>query len=671
MLLGFVLGVVIFVSSPKEAEFILFNENLFFFALLPPIVFDAGYSMKRTNFFRNMYSILMFAVVGTVISTFIIGYLIWALAKAGAIDISSESVLDPLIYGALISSIDPIATLAILGNKSLNVPPLLYSLVFGESVLNDAISITLFQTFKTFRSSEFTTGRVFEALGTFLGVSIGSVLMGGACALISAAILRKVNFISHPSNEFIIIFFFAYASYCLAEIAHLSGIIAIFCCGVMQAHYAWYNISNVSRTTTRHAFHSFSHIAEAFLYAYVGITAVLSTTDAFNFKWSWKFIIFSVLLCFVSRAFNIFPLSFILNLRRKDPIPFRQQVLMWFSGLRGAVSFALVLTMDAQGPDGSKYITTTIATIIITTLIMGGMSNWIVIALGIAGPTNKPIQRSEEDGGQPSSEIQLAGSFIALGNDNEGGHEHGDDDNDGDNGGHTSAPKPSRKHVSFGPSEIHHVDSNVPSRLTRSTSISRRDLAPGDENLTEQERAEAIIARRRRRGRTDSVSIEGGEKLGYLHDLWIRFDVHYMQPWFGGKYAPRMEGDREEDNSQMPNPYLAPHVEQVEEDPAEAAVVAQVEDSMAAESKDDANENHNQSYSHNHNSQASTDLEHAGTPKASLLSDPGLPGPSLDLNEDPFATIAPPPMSPRMVNGSTPGRSRRLSSATPHGPGHV
>lgn len=611
MFLGFLLGLLIYLISPSETEFIIFNENLFFFALLPPIVFDAGYSMKRTNFFRNMYSILLYAIIGTIISTFVIGYGVYLFAKAGAIDVPSDSPLDALIFGALISSIDPIATLAILGNKSLNVPPLLYSLVFGESVLNDAIAITLFQTFKDFRGVEFSSTQVFKALGIFVGVSVGSVLLGAAFALISAAILRKVNFTAHPSNEFIIIFFFAYACYCVAEIAHLSGIIALFACGVMQAHYAWYNISNVSRTTTRHAFHSFAHICEAFLYAYLGITAVLCATPVFKdkFEWSWQLIIFGILLCVLGRALNIFPLSALANCGRKTKIPFKQQVLMWFSGLRGAISFALALSMDSTEEGSSKYVTSTMAIIIITTLIMGGMSNFILGALGLGGPANPPPAHPSTRGGEGggAGEVQMADSFMVMPEADHGESNLGHDDDDvhhpngsSSSSSSSSGAKGKRAHglrtsVTFadggeGQGSNVGVGNGTP-KLSRQVSnisnISRRNLTPEDANMTEQERADAIIERRRaRKVRTGSTSGGGGqgEKLGWLHDLWIRFDVHYMQPWFGGKYAPRMDGDEaEEDNSQMPNPYLAPNVEQVEEDPEENKVVEEVAAQMHTE----------------------------------------------------------------------------------------
>jgi sodium/hydrogen exchanger 8 len=49
------------------------------------------------------------------------------------------------MFASLLSAVDPVATLAILGDENINADPLLYSLVFGESVLNDAVSIVLFK----------------------------------------------------------------------------------------------------------------------------------------------------------------------------------------------------------------------------------------------------------------------------------------------------------------------------------------------------------------------------------------------------------------------------------------------------------------------------------------------------------------------------------------------
>lgn len=88
---------------------------------------------------------MLFAVLGTVMSTVIIGLALYGFAKIGMIPLDPSNPSESLMFGSLISSIDPVATLSILGDESMRVDPLLYSLVFGESVLNDAVSIVLFK----------------------------------------------------------------------------------------------------------------------------------------------------------------------------------------------------------------------------------------------------------------------------------------------------------------------------------------------------------------------------------------------------------------------------------------------------------------------------------------------------------------------------------------------
>lgn len=97
--------------------------------------------MERKSFFKNFGSILMFAVFGTAISAILTSVLIFL---AGAIGIATElCFLDTLAFGAFISATDPVAVLAIFKEMK-DTDPNLYALIFGESILNDAISLIMF-----------------------------------------------------------------------------------------------------------------------------------------------------------------------------------------------------------------------------------------------------------------------------------------------------------------------------------------------------------------------------------------------------------------------------------------------------------------------------------------------------------------------------------------------
>jgi len=512
MIFGFCVGGFVHLLSRAESDFLLFKADFFFYALLPPIIFEAGYNMKRTNFFKNISSILLFAIFGTIISTFVVGLGLYALANMGAVNISPDDILDPLTFGALISSIDPIATLAILGNKQLKCDQLLYSLVFGESVLNDAVAITLYNTFRGFRSSAgFGVGDLFGAVAKFAAVSIFSVFIGAAFALVLAFILRRVNFTKNPSNEFVMILFFAYTCYAVAELTHMSGIMALFVCGVMMAHYAWYNISSVTRTTSRHAFHSIAHMAEAFLFVYFGISAFFSTLSHYEFEWSYSLILWSIVLCVIGRAANIFPLAALANTGRKKKISMKMQVVMWFSGLRGAISFALAMNMNSPVAGSARFVTTTMVIIVLTTLGLGGSSTWVLRKLGMLNVVDEDEAAAAEAAHWPTgTTFVYAGSNV-----NETGE-----------------------------NQPRFINVNETGEMTRQRTLSTIVREAEVNHAEEQAQMRSSCLRRMN-----------------LHRFWTRFDAAYMQPWFGGRHAPKIEDHSAEhshdgDNSQMPNPYL-------------------------------------------------------------------------------------------------------------------
>ena len=122
MALGCIAGGIVKAVNPsaEELSFLTFKPEVFFFILLPPIIFEAGYTLNKKGFFSNFTTIMMFAVVGTLISTFIIALLMWPCSRKGN-PLEDHTPLEALLFGALISAVDPVATLAIMEQKKLIV----------------------------------------------------------------------------------------------------------------------------------------------------------------------------------------------------------------------------------------------------------------------------------------------------------------------------------------------------------------------------------------------------------------------------------------------------------------------------------------------------------------------------------------------------------------------
>ncbi|XP_034474463.1 sodium/hydrogen exchanger 8 [Drosophila innubila] len=350
-------------GSWKREE--VFSPMGFFLVLLPPIIFESGYNLHKGNFFQNIGSILVFAIFGTTISALVIGAGIYLLGMAEVAYRLNFS--ESFAFGSLISAVDPVATVAIF--HALDVDPILNMLVFGESILNDAISIVLTASITINANADANTGEaMMNALKTFCMMFFASAGIGVIFALISALLLKHIDLRKHPSLEFAIMLMFTYAPYVLAEGIHLSGIMAILFCGIVMSHYTHFNLSTVTQITMQQTMRTLAFIAETCVFAYLGL-AIFS----FKHQVELSFVIWSIVLCLIGRACNIFPLAYLVNKFREHKINNKMQFIMWFSGLRGAISYALSLHLHLDSQEKRHVIiTTTLIIVLFTTLVLGG-----------------------------------------------------------------------------------------------------------------------------------------------------------------------------------------------------------------------------------------------------------------------------------------------------------
>ncbi|XP_072223856.1 sodium/hydrogen exchanger 8 [Leuresthes tenuis] len=350
----------------KEEE--MFRPNMFFLLLLPPIIFESGYSLHKGNFFQNIGSITLFAVIGTAISAFIVGGGIYFLGQADVI--YKMTMTDSFAFGSLISAVDPVATIAIF--NALNVDPVLNMLVFGESILNDAVSIVLTNTAEGFFSrsdNSMVTGweTFLQALGYFLKMFFGSAALGTLTGLISAIFLKHFDLRKTPSLEFGMMIIFAYLPYGLAEGIKLSGIMSILFAGIVMSHYTHHNLSPVTQILMQQTLRTVAFMCETCVFAFLGLSIF-----SFPHNFEISFVIWCIVLVLLGRAVNIFPLSFLLNFFRDHKITPKMMFIMWFSGLRGAIPYALGLHLGLEPIEKRQLIgTTTIIIVLFTILVLG------------------------------------------------------------------------------------------------------------------------------------------------------------------------------------------------------------------------------------------------------------------------------------------------------------
>jgi NhaP-type Na+/H+ or K+/H+ antiporter len=432
-----------------------FSPSVFFVALLPPILFNSGLRIGPL-FFRHLVPICLFSVVGTAISALSTAFILKGVIDLGLCGNFEPSLIELLCFGSLISSTDPISTLAVFQAKK--VDPQLFYLVFGESALNDALAIVLFDSFARFVAKDNDAEAIALGFAEFLVDlflnSFGSLLLGGLCGLGTAYIFKQLDMRQNRLMEISLYLLLVYIPFLLAEVLNLSGIVTILFTGVAANRYVVPNLSSITKVNADMLFRLLAHLAETSIFLELGLSVF-----GLIGHWNWKFIGWALLATLIGRGLNIIPLSFLFNQcllrgaadpcasdklveddnilqyrRAFSPVgtshqglgnfgsplvasshsgvehppvayassfgeisvetatPFTRKdlkirsntcAMVWYSGLRGAVSYAC----SRSFPDESKYkldfIMTTMALVVITVFVLGGTTELVLSFLGI------------------------------------------------------------------------------------------------------------------------------------------------------------------------------------------------------------------------------------------------------------------------------------------------
>jgi len=423
-----------------------FDENLFLRVMLPPIIFEAALSINKRAFLRHSLVIFINACVGTIFCTFVIAYIV---NKGSSWLPYCETIpmVDSLLFGSLISSIDPIAVLSILTNLGCKNTDALYVIIFGESLLNDGVAIVLFDTLRTFLHDHVKNDSniIWNGVQHFVVVAFGSIFVGCLCGAVGTCCFWAMSGCHSPLVEVLSFFCSALIPYYICDGLHWSGIVALVATGFIMDLYVIgerhdnnedYTTKIVppssSRVNMRRRPHIFckeghmSNIAKNHVGFVTLIIATLMETAIFaylglflfSYRYHWSFSLggLAIFSCLASRGIMVFIFTIISNsiiksrIRTRaaissrkntdsdshlDKFPLlivdkRMQIMIWFAGLRGAMSFALVESIplyDRVTEYGSRFKpelkAMTSASVAFTIFILGGSTFYLMERLGV------------------------------------------------------------------------------------------------------------------------------------------------------------------------------------------------------------------------------------------------------------------------------------------------
>uniref|UniRef100_A0AAQ4QMR1 Sodium/hydrogen exchanger n=1 Tax=Gasterosteus aculeatus aculeatus TaxID=481459 RepID=A0AAQ4QMR1_GASAC len=374
---GFILGGIIW-GADKVQTFKL-NPTVFFFYLLPQIILDTGYSMPNKLFFGNMGAILVYAVIGTCWNAASLGLSLWGCHQGGAMGDLDIGLLQYLLFGSLIAAVDPVAVIAVF--EQVHVNEVLFILVFGESLLNDGVTVVLFNVFDAFVSlggARINAVEIIKGIISFFVVAFGGSLLGlvfGLLISLLTKVTQKVKIIE-PAFVFVL----GYLSYLTAEMLSLSSILSITFCGVSCQKYINANMAESSVSTVRYVMKVFANGSETIIFVFLGISAI----DTEIWVWNTGFILLTLFFIFVYRIIGVFFLTWILNRYRLVPVEFIDQVIMSYGGLRGAVAYGLAtLLNESKIKEKNLMICTTLLVVYFTVILQGitmkPLVNWLKV----------------------------------------------------------------------------------------------------------------------------------------------------------------------------------------------------------------------------------------------------------------------------------------------------
>jgi hypothetical protein len=240
-------------KSDLPQFFLFFPNRIFFMALLPPILFNSGYQLQKELFYRHFLPIALFSCVGTCIAAFAAGGFLIGMKNLGLMGTFDPTSLELLTFGALIAATDTVSVVGVLQRK--RVDPHLFSLVFGESALNDAVAIVLFKTLAEFLTQNQNDQGEQETLGLKIGKYLldlviqatVSPILGLVFAGIMSLAFKHTDMRTHRVLELCLFILPMYIPFIMAEVLELSGMITAFSTGIFLRRYCEPNVSGPTR----------------------------------------------------------------------------------------------------------------------------------------------------------------------------------------------------------------------------------------------------------------------------------------------------------------------------------------------------------------------------------------------------------------------------------------
>ncbi len=357
-----IIGFIITLIAPQKFTF---SPQIILALLVPPLIFEAAFHIRFDDLRRDIWLILLLVVPGVILTTFMVG---WVVSLGTGLTLSAA-----LVFGALVAATDPVAIVALF--RRLGAPRRLQVLLEAESLFNDGTAIVMFGVMLGIALDGHFN--FLQGVGQFFTIAGGGILVGAVCG---AVFSQFINRIDEPLVEATLTTVIAFGSYLVAELLHVSGVLAVVVAGIVTGNVSSRAMSATTRIVVLNFWDYAAFIANSFIFLLIGLAIDLNSLVE-----NWQAIGWAILAALLARAASVYGFS----LFAREISTKWKHVLFW-GGLRGAITLALALSLPREGifaDERGRLQAMAFGLTLFTLLVQGISMNWLTRTLNL-------IQRS-------------------------------------------------------------------------------------------------------------------------------------------------------------------------------------------------------------------------------------------------------------------------------------
>ncbi|MCK5728016.1 MAG: cation:proton antiporter [Methylococcales bacterium] len=380
-----------FLPALKHLQSFHLTPDIILYIFLPALIFESALSLDARALLKNLAAVMMLAIPGMLLSALFVGLsLVWFL---------KINLMVALIFGALISATDPVAVVAIF--KELGVSKRLMVLVEGESLLNDATAIVLFNIMLGFvATGEMLSDDIFPAVSQFLTVFFGGILVGVVVGFSLSELMVRL-YRNDDGVPIILSVIMAYFSFIIAEhYFHVSGVMAVLTAAICLNTTSFIRLPHQTTNMVRHSWEVVVLVCNSLLFILIGMSVDIGILMSY-----WELILAAVVAVALARAMSIYFLTALAtSIFNLPKIGLNERHIMWWGGLKGGLAIAVVLSIPDSLPEKQLLIGLTLGVVLVSLLMNASTIRLLIHGLKL----DKLTDQEEIELEQHTQEIKTA-----------------------------------------------------------------------------------------------------------------------------------------------------------------------------------------------------------------------------------------------------------------------